>query len=78
MPRKRPQVLGADLKSSESRRRAACPSMRPAQAPGQASMSPPAAVTTTRRNGSCRIVLSQGSGRSAECGKPLRLPQWHI
>ena len=27
MPRKRPQVLGADLNRSESRRRAACPSM---------------------------------------------------
>src|SRR5215475_4661544 len=39
-------------------------------------MSPPAAVTTTRRNGSCRIILRQG--RSAECGKPLRPPRWHI
>src|SRR5262252_5763095 len=32
MPWKRPQVLGADLKCSESRRRAGCPSMMPAQA----------------------------------------------
>jgi hypothetical protein len=33
MPRKRPQVLGVDLNRSESRRRAGCPSMVPAQAP---------------------------------------------
>jgi hypothetical protein len=32
MDRKRPQVLGVDLNRSESRRRAACPSMMPAQA----------------------------------------------
>jgi hypothetical protein len=33
MPRKHPQVLGAVLNRSESKRRAACPSMVPAQAP---------------------------------------------
>jgi hypothetical protein len=33
MPWKRQQVLGADLNRSESRRRAASPSMMPAQAP---------------------------------------------
>ena len=33
MPRKHPQVLGVDLNRSELRRRAACPSMMPAEAP---------------------------------------------
>ena len=32
MHRKHPQVLGVDLNRSESKRRAACPSMMPAQA----------------------------------------------
>src|SRR6516164_2980656 len=41
-------------------------------------MSPPAAVATTRRNGSCRIVLRQGSGRSAECGKATATTRGHI